>query len=172
VAVRHEGDVGGAAVKGGPVVAEAEWDGNVPRLVDPRKYRAQSMAKRWPVGTKLKITVQPPTRSERANGYYWGVVIEHIERLSESGYSAQELHDVFCERFILCERKQAEFYNKMTGERVITEYSARRSSALTGGPFYDFVENVRLFAREFWGIETPDPDPEYWRKPRDKRKAA
>jgi hypothetical protein len=73
---------------------------------------------------------------------------------------------VFCERFIPTERKQVEFYSTVTGESVTTEVDKRRSSALTGGPFHDFVEQVREFARTFWGIETPDPDPEYWRKAR------
>ena len=111
------------------------------------------------------VRLSKPTRSDRANAYYWGVVLEHLERLSESGYDANGLHDVFCERFILSEHKQVEFFNRMTGESLTTEIT-KRSSALTGGEFYDFVENVREFGRTFWGIETPDPDPEYWRKRR------
>lgn len=146
------------------VVAEAEWDGSVPRLVDPRAYRETTKAQRWPVGTRLLLKLSRPTRSDRANAYYWGVVLATIERESNSGNTVDELHDAFCERFIPHERKQVEFYSRMTGESVTTEIDTRRSSALSGGAFYEYVEQVREFARQFWGIETPDPDPEYWRK--------
>lgn len=145
------------------VMAEATFDGSLPRLVDPGKYRADVVAKRWPAGKRLMLRIGPATRSEKANAYLWGVVYETIVKQSESGNTAEDLHDAFCERFILSEHKQVEFFNKMTGEHLVTDVT-RRSSALQGGPFYDFVENIREFARQFWGIETPDPDPDYWRK--------
>lgn len=146
------------------VTAEATFDGALPRLVNPHAYKEALAAKGWEVGKVLSVRVGPMTRSEKANAYYWGVVLEFIVRHSESGYDADELHDVFCERFIVSERKKVDFYSRLTGESVTTEIDARRSSALTGGPFYDYVEKVREFARVFWGINTPDPDPEYWRK--------
>ena len=154
------------------ITAEATWDGDVPRLDDPQRYRKDAKAQRWHVGQRLMVKLAPVTRSERANAYYWGVVLEHIERLSESGYTADELHDVFCERFIQTDRKRVEFFNRMTGEVLITEFDHRRSSALSGLAFYEFVEQVRQFALEFWNVQTPDPDPEYWRKPRHERRAA
>jgi hypothetical protein len=150
------------------VTADATWDGTKAVLVTKARYKAECANRKWEVGTALKITVGPVTRSQRANSYYWGVVLEHIVRLSDTGYDAQELHDVFCERFIASEKKQVAFYSKLTGQIVATDVDTRRSSALTGGPFYDYVEKVRQFAQEFWGIETPDPDPEYWRKREDK----
>lgn len=155
------------------VLAEATWDGDAPRLVDARKYRADAKAQKWPIGTRLMVRLSKPTRSERANAYYWGVVIDRIDRGNpDDGNSPEDYHDAFCERFIVTERKQVQFFNAMTGEEDIVEVDDRRSSALNGGDFYDFVEKVRIFAREFWNIDTPDPDPEYWRKPRDKRRAA
>jgi hypothetical protein len=146
------------------IYADAVWTGEVVRLVDPEKYRADLKRAGWRPGRPVQIRVTLPTRSEKANAYYWGVVLERIVEESESGNSAEELHDAFCERFITTERKRIEFFNRMTGETLTTDVDTRRSSALTGGPFYDFVEEVRKFALEFWGITTPAPDPEYWRK--------
>lgn len=143
---------------------EAFWDGERVRLHDEKGYAKAVKAQQWPVGKALLWKLSPATRSDRANAYYWGVVLPQIECLSESGYDASELHDVFCERFIVTERKQVEFYSRLTGESFTVPIEHRRSSGLSGQEFYDFVEKVRQFAAEFWGIETPDPDPTYWRK--------
>lgn len=118
-------------------------------------------------GVELELLVREANRSrirsQKANKYLWGVVYALMS--VHTGHSPEDIHDAMCERFLPSEHKRVEFYNKMTGEHVETiETDARRSSKLTGGPFYDFVESVRQFAREFLDVDTPDPDPEYWRK--------
>jgi hypothetical protein len=143
---------------------EAFWDGERVQLHDAKGYARAVKAANWPVGKALLWRLSPATRSDRANAYYWSTVLPAIERGSESGHSAEELHDAFCEMFILTERKQVEFHSRMTGETISTPIDHRRSSALSGQDFYDFVEQVREFARTFFGVETPDPDPNYWRK--------
>ena len=154
------------------MIAEAVWDGRRLELRDSRQYRRELKQMKPKPGQVFHIRVSRPTRSERANAYYWSTVLTTIVDESESGNTAEDLHDAFCERFITTERKQVEFFSKVTGEVIVTEIDHRRSSALSGGAFYDFVEQVREFARQFWGIDTPDPDPEYWRKPDRKRTAA
>lgn len=107
-------------------------------------------------------------RSQKANKYYFGVVLRIVSE--ETGQSVDDIHDAMCSQFLPSEQKRVEFFNRMTGESLAVDADTRRSSKLTGGPFYDFVEQVRLWAQEFLGIQTPDPDPEYWRK--RERKAA
>lgn len=119
-------------------------------------------------GEVVDVTVKPhkDQRSQKANAYLWGHVYEEMS--THTGHSPEDIHDAMCERFLPNERKRVEFFNRLTGESLTVETDSRRSSKLTGGPFYDFVENVRQFAREFLSVETQDPDPDYWRH----RKAA
>jgi hypothetical protein len=154
------------------MIAEAKFDGRRLNITDPRQYHRELMRMKLKPGQVAHIRISRPTRSERANAYYWSTVLEAIVDESESGNTAEDLHDAFCERFITTQRKQVEFFSKLTGEVITTSVDHRRSSGLSGMAFYDFVEQVRDFARTFWGIETPDPDPEYWRKPERKRKKA
>jgi hypothetical protein len=110
------------------------------------------------------------TRSAKANRYYWGVVLDLIEQ--HTGTKADDIHDAMCEQFLPNEQKRVAFFNKLTGEELAVDVDTRRSSKLTGMAFYDFVEDVRQWARDFLQVETPDPDPEYWRKRPSKRRAA
>lgn len=110
------------------------------------------------------------TRSERANAYYWSTVLPLLAKENEQ--TEEEVHDAMCELFLPNERKRVEFFNRMTGETLAVECDGRRSSKLSGGKFYDFVERVRLWGVEFLGVVTPDPDPEYWRKRQRRSEAA
>jgi len=101
-------------------------------------------------------------RSERANAYYWSTVLPLLA--AENEQTPEEVHDAMCALFLPNEAKRVEFFNKLTGESLTVQTDGRRSSKLTGGPFYDFVERVRLWGMEFLGVVTPDPDKDYWRK--------
>ena len=101
-------------------------------------------------------------RSRKANAYYHGVVLKLMAE--HSGHIAEDIHDAMCERFIPSEKKQIEFVNELTGEIVQVETDPRRSSKQSPTAFYDFVEQVREWARDFLNVDTPDPDPLYWRK--------
>jgi hypothetical protein len=109
----------------------------------------------------LKETTRARLRSKKALGYYWGVVLRMAEE--ETGQPADDIHDAMVERFIPRESKRIEFVNEMTGEHLPIDVDQRHSPK-QGNKFYDFVEEVRLFLREFLNIDTPDPDPDYWRK--------
>lgn len=116
-------------------------------------------------GISIVATVKPMSaanaRSLKALGYYWGVVLQMAE--AHTGQPADDIHEAMVERFVPQEHKRVEFVNKLTGECIPIEVEARHSPK-QGGAFFDFVENVRQFLREFLQLDTPDPDPEYWRK--------
>lgn len=144
------------------VTAFAHRRGDRVVLDDEAAYRRDVQALAARDGAALIVRVTKATRSDRANAYLWAVVYPRIVEGSESGYSDVELHDAYCEMFLPTAAKQVEFFNRLTGESL-TVTTARRSSALSGEPFYDFVERIREHARTFWGIETPDPDRDFWR---------
>lgn len=115
-------------------------------------------------------SVRRRIRSQKANAYLWGHVYDEMSK--HTGHSPEDIHDAMCERFLPNEHKRVEFFNHMTGEQLTVETDGRRSSNQTPTDFYDFVENIRGFALEFLGVETQDPDPEYWRRSKRQRKAA
>lgn len=112
---------------------------------------------------ELKVKRYKATRSQRANAYLWGVVYALMAKDQEM--TEEEIHDAMCERFLPNEHKRVAFFNRLTGECLEVETDGRRSSKLDGEAFYDFVERVREFARDFLNVHTPDPDPAYWRRP-------
>lgn len=123
-------------------------------------------------GTEIEVRIRrhKATRSERANRYYWGVVLALLAKDQEM--TPEEMHDAMCEQFLPNERKRIEFFSRMTGETLDVEIDPRRSSKLKGDEFFDFVERVRLWGLEFLGVVTPDPDQDYWRKRATARRAA
>jgi hypothetical protein len=146
-------------------------------MVEGFKGEVVQGAWRWNPGEKRRLAlclsglpdgpweVPPPkrlTRSAKANAYYWSTVLRELAK--HSGNTTDEIHDAMCEMFLPNERRHVEFFNRMTGQSLAVEIDPRRSSKLTGGPFYDFVEQVRLWGLEFLGVTTPDPDPNYWRR--------
>lgn len=123
-------------------------------------------------GTQIEVRIRrhKATRSERANKYYWGVVLALLAKDQEM--TPEDLHDAMCAQFLPDETKRVEFFNRLTGEQLEVEIDRRRSSKLKGDEFYDFVERVRLWGLEFLGVITPDPDPDYWRKSSTRAEAA
>jgi hypothetical protein len=152
----------------GPVVTDGvivEREGKrLLRLTSGEQCAADLRLQGYGVGEALTVTIESfkARRSAKANAYLWSTVYRYIAE--HTGEKPEDIHDAMCEKFLPNERKRVEFYNKLTGEALQIETDGRRSSKLSGGPFYDFVEEVRLWAREFLQVETPDPDPEYWRK--------
>lgn len=114
-------------------------------------------------GQHIDVTLAPhtETRSERANAYLWGVVYREIA--AYTGHTVEDIHGAMVERYLPNERKRVEFFNRHSGEVLEIDTDRRRTSKLSGQAFYDFVEHVRLFAQEFLAVDTPDPNPEYWR---------
>jgi hypothetical protein len=144
-----------------PYVFEAHWEpGGVTIEAGWQAYVRET----WVQGEVFEVTFQDvaTSRSAKANRYYWGVVLALIAE--HTGHKPEAIHDAMCELHLPDEHGRVEFFNKLTGERLEVEVDGRRSSKLSGHVFYDFVEDVRQWAQDFLNVETPDPDPEYWRK--------
>lgn len=125
------------------------------------------------VVVKVKLQSASAVRSARANAYYWSSVLTPMSNEGSDGdQSPEDIHDAMCQMFLPDEQKRVEFLNRMTGETMTVETDGRRTSKLKGDEFYTFVEKVRKFALEFMGVETEDPDPNYWRRRAQKAKAA
>lgn len=118
----------------------------------------------WTDGEMFELEARPftTTRSLKANRYYWSVVLKTIA--DHTGQSEETIHDAMCALHLPNEAQRVAFFNQLTGESLTVEVDHRRTSKLTGRPFYDFVENVRQWALDFFQLTTPDPDPDYWRK--------
>ena len=114
-------------------------------------------------GQHVDVTIDrhTDTRSARANAYLWGPVYREIA--AYTGHTVEDIHEAMVARFLPSEQKRVAFFNRTSGEVLEVSTSRRRTSKLTGQAFFDFVEAVRQFAAEFLGVETEDPDPEYWR---------
>lgn len=128
------------------------------------RSQVKAAARDFGDGTELIVTMESAAdaRSARANRYYWGVVLKAVAE--HTGQKAETLHEIWCGMFLPNEHKRVEFFNRLTGEHLVVETDGRRTSKLTGGPFYDYVEECRVWAAEWLGVTTPDPDPQYWRK--------
>ncbi len=132
------------------------------KLDDQPAFRAYVKANY--AGQDVVLTVQSRSalRSVKANGYYWAVVVKAAA--VESGQSENDIHTFWCEQFLPDEKKRLLFHNRLTGASLQVDVDSRRTSKLTGTPFYDYVESCRLWLQEWLGVTTPDPDPEFWRK--------
>lgn len=115
-----------------------------------------------------EMTIAPvhENRSDVANRYYFGVVIEHMYIACDRQHTPDEIHDDMCDRFLKYRLVQIDH---RTGE-VVERLIAGRTSRLSVSAFYDFVEKVRAFGEEFFEIAIPDPDKEY-RKHREQARA-
>lgn len=142
-----------------PALVSEDGRLQLPEVVRPR-FDAHLLTLR---GTRVELTVDEAShiRSIQANRYYWGVVLTTMED-SNIGYTKEEFHELMLAKFAT--RKHYEIVNRHTGE-VVEEYDlVERSSTLSGKNFYRFVELVRQFLAEFYGVVTEDPDPSYWQK--------
>lgn len=130
------------------------WDGG-------ERERFAAMLSTMTDGPYL-LSLSHPTRSQRANAYYWSVVLGAIAE--HTGYTADDVHDAMCQQFLSNDLKRVEFYNAHSQDVLRVAVDTRRSSKRTTVEFYEFVERVRAWAGEFLGLTIPDPDPDYWRR--------
>jgi hypothetical protein len=97
------------------------------------------------VGQTVEITarVAKGVRSNPANAYYWAVCLDIFAE--ELGYEREELHAALKQRFLGLENPDAKL------PRV------RSTATLTPDAFWRYVEDVRRFAAEEFGLVIPDP---------------
>lgn len=104
-------------------------------------------------------------RTQRANSYYWAVVVEAISQ--HTGYEGEEVHEFCCGiRWGWVDKKCPKTPRNPDGiesvpRRTTTTDEAGRRSVLKVIEFMDFVEFVRRFAAIKLGLNTPDPDPDW-----------
>ena len=104
-------------------------------------------------GWALEVTVSRlrATRSQKANAYYWGVV---LQRLSEhTGYTVDELHDLCKAMFLPKKLALTDGNGEVVGEFVL----GGSTRTLKTNEFYEYVERVRQWAAETLDCYTPDP---------------
>jgi len=132
------------------------------RFADASAFRAHLRAHHAGQDVAITVASKAVSRSLRANAYYHGVVLQAA--VDETGNAKSVIHAFWCSQFLPDVREELAFVNKLTGQRLKVTVDVRRTSQLTGRPFYDFVEACRLWLQEWLGVTTPDPDVEYWRK--------
>jgi hypothetical protein len=90
-------------------------------------------------------------RSSAANRYLFGVVYREINRFTEQ--PVEDIHDEMCARFT---SRTVHYVNPATGEIVEMEV-VTRTSGMKVSEFHAFVQNVKLFAQEFFGLTFEEP---------------
>lgn len=98
----------------------------------------------------LTLEQDEAQRSSAANRYLWGVVYKTIT--AETGQAKQDIHDEMCARFTT---ETISRIDPKTGRMVEFEV-VRGTSGMKVSRFHRFVQDVKLFAAEFFGITFPD----------------
>lgn len=106
---------------------------------------------------EIVITIEPAQakRSNQANKYLWGPIYDTVAEYT--GQEKQDIHDEMCVRFTT---ETISYVNPKTGEQVETEV-VRRTSGMTVAQFHAFVEKVKLFCAEFFGLTFEEPSDEF-----------
>jgi hypothetical protein len=104
---------------------------------------------------RIRLTIEPElqTRRQRANRYYWGVVLKLMAE--ESGHTAADLHEIMKLRHNF----------KLTADPQGEEVKIPKSTAtLKILEFSEYLEAVMLDGAEWLGITFPEPTKaEEWR---------
>jgi|GEM_PF-2018774 len=144
-----------------PIVGRVDDTGHFvfdPGQKDRFRSRLLSMAGKAVV---IEVSEHQDYRTIAANRYYWGVVV--AAAIEATGQDAETVHAFWKDQFLPDETKQVEFYHHMTGARVRHLVRPASTAKQSTKKFRTFVENCRLWLSEWYGITTPDPDPEFWR---------
>jgi hypothetical protein len=106
------------------------------------------------------LTVEPSTerglRSVRMMRYYRGVVLPRLAAVT--GASPDALHALLTQRLL---GRPVELVSPRTGE-VFTGTVTVSTADLDADDLWSYIEQVRAWALEAWGVAVPAPDPE-WR---------
>lgn len=115
----------------------------------------------------IKVEPYKRRRSDLQNRFLWGWIYAELERqLADAGivihcddgtghpYTKDVLHEIFKTKFLAIGSIEAK-------GRSLTLYKS--TTQLNTQEFSEFVENVRRFAYQFWGITVHDPVDKYYR---------
>lgn len=143
----------------------------VPGVVEGGRFKPADMA-RWREklaeyegqAVDVWFDKQQDQRSRQANAYWW-FCLGLVEK--DTGNDKDYMHEICLKKFLT--KKKVEIISPVTGECEIHAVQ-ERSSTQRISDFYAFVESARVWFVEFFGVVTPDPDPEYWRVTEERRK--
>lgn len=118
----------------------------------------------WPDCDGVLTLDTDEKRSSAANRYLWGPVYDVVH--DYTGQPKEDIHDEMCARFTT---EMIRRVDPKTGRMVEFEV-VRGTSGMKVSQFHAFVENVKLFSAEFFGLTFEDP-PEDYRKEAERAKA-
>jgi hypothetical protein len=111
----------------------------------------------WQRRVTITIAPEEERRRQRANKYYWGVVLKMMAE--ECGHTADDLHELMKLR-----HNSKLVVEPLTGEEVKI---AQSTAKLTIPEFSVYLERVMLDGSEWLGIVFPEPSKhEEWRQDR------
>lgn len=90
----------------------------------------------------MTIEKDHPTRSGQENKFYWGVILKIIG--DELGYTPEECHAIFGERFLSYEKNGRQFVKTTTKLKTVE--------------FEEYLEKIRRFAAMDLNIYLPVPN--------------
>ncbi len=105
----------------------------------------------------VQIGPELVVRSLNQNAYMWGVVYHAISE--HTGYEPEEVHDLMKQMFLPKAVCIADGNGVVVEDRVI----GGSTRHLSTGDMTEYIERVRRFAAETWGLVVEDPDPA-WRE--------
>ncbi len=123
-------------------------------LTDERAFR-EAMWRMKDGDVVISVEHAESKRSAAANRYLWGPIYSEIEKYT--GQSKEDIHNEMCARFTT---KALHYTNPATGAIVELEV-VQRTSGMTVSDFHRFVEQVKLFAQEFFGLTFEEPGEDY-----------
>lgn len=107
-------------------------------------------------GQQVIVTIEKAKkkRSNPQNSFYWGCVIPIIQSgLKEVGelMTLEQTHDLLKLRFL----KETILVNEESGEYI---ERVKSTTELSTVEFMELIQNVQIFAVEYFGVEIPEPN--------------
>lgn len=93
----------------------------------------------------INMKLNRPVRSDSQNKRYWAI-LQIIAK--ETGYSTDELHEVFKRRF--------------NGKWVLDEMIGQSTSGLDSKDFSIYCKKVEVYAEDTFGIKIPRPEDKFY----------
>jgi hypothetical protein len=118
------------------------------------RQRLLEWARQYPgKNVVIKFERKGSKRSSPQNRYYWGCVIKEITlRLRDLGHqwlTDEDVHDMMRLKFN---------YEQVVSEEGEVLELPKSTTTLTKTQFAEYVDNIRMWASGFLGIDIPDPN--------------
>lgn len=107
---------------------------------------------------RIELAPYRPKRSNEANRYYWGVVVDALfQYLSAQDFEIthrEQAHELLKQRFLV-----ADVVNKETSE--VIGKRTRSTTELTTAEFSHYCDACRQWLLDFFGIAVIEPEPDH-----------